>query len=129
MNKRVEKNRKVRGLSARRYIHATLDNPEDPLYTASDTKLAKILHVTRLTVINIRKEMNIENRNCRLVKLLQNTDTVNFTIRELAEKLDLKYPCLYRLLRDLKLKTRADRKPIDCMLESRRRRVENISIR
>ncbi|NLD91341.1 MAG: hypothetical protein GX639_01600 [Fibrobacter sp.] len=117
MQRNIDKNRKNRGVLARHYLQTVFKNPKHPMYTASDTDFARDLNVTRLTVINIRKKLHMENRHNRIIDLLKQIDTTEYTLRELAALLDLKYQNLYKLVRMLKLQTRPDKKPIESMIE------------
>jgi hypothetical protein len=126
MSKYVEKNRKTRGELARRYIQRIFNNPEDPMYTASDVTLAKQFNITRLTVINIRTEMGLKGRNARVVELLANIDTSKFTIKEISARINVKYQNVYKIIKQLNLKVYADKRPIESMLEYRRERSAGI---
>ena len=115
------KNKRTRGLLARRYLRKLQHNQKHPLYTATDIQLANKLNVTRLTIKNIRCELGLKCRNGRVVDLLQSIDTRKYTIKELASKVLSKYQNTYKLVKGLKLKTRRDKPPIECMLEHRKR--------
>jgi len=114
-------NRKKRGVLARQYLEDVFNDPCHPLYVASDVQLAKKLNITRLTVLNIRKEMGFTGRNERVIDLLNKTETKKFTLKELSMKLGIKYQNLYKLTRRLGLHTRTDKRPIEAMIEHQRR--------
>ncbi len=112
----------MKSANARMYIIQALNDPSHPMYAANDVEIARELQVTRLTVINIRKELNIECRKCRVLKLLRGVDTSMHTIKELAFKYRLKYQNTYQLIRAYGLKTRPDRRPIEFLIDSRKNR-------
>ena len=117
ISKGTIKNRKKRGQNARQYIHKELNNPKSRMYTATDVQFAKECNVTRLTVINIRRELNLKSRYLRVIDLLRSIDTKRYTITELGRKLGLKYQNTYQLIKKLRLKTRPDKRPIENILE------------
>jgi hypothetical protein len=119
-------NRKTRGALARCYIQSALNNPHHLMYTASDVEFAKRLRVTRLTVINIRREMGLKGRNSRVIDLLLRIDTTTLTIKALCARLCLKYPNTYKLVRKMGLKTRPDIRPIDTMIEYQKRNRKGV---
>lgn len=86
------RNKRIRGILARIYMQRVLINPQDPMYSASDVSLARKLNVSRLTIVNIRKELNLKNRKNRIVALLNQIDTQTLTMKELSSKLALKIP-------------------------------------
>lgn len=108
--------------NARKYIDRALRDCSHPMYTANDVEIAKKLQVTRLTVINIRKELEIECRKNRVLNLLKGIDTSQNTIKELASKYRLKYQNTYQLTRAHGLQTRPDRRPIVALIESQKNR-------
>jgi hypothetical protein len=110
-------NRKNRGRLAREYLQDVFNNPNHPMYAASDVVLADKCNVTRLTIINIRKGLDLKNRNQRVIDLLHCVNTNRYTIAELAAKFGLKYQNTYKLLKKHRLQTRPDKPPIDSMLE------------
>lgn len=110
----------LKSANVRLYINQALCDPSHPMYAASDVRIAKELHITRLTVINIRKEQKIESRKSRILKLLNGLDTGSLTINEIASRFHLKYQNIYQLIRKHGLKTRPDKKPIESLIESRK---------
>ncbi len=119
-------NKKNRGKLARQYLQDVFTNPGHPMYAASDVQFAKKLNVTRLTVINIRKDLNIKSRYHRIVDLLKSIDTRRYTITKLSEKIGLKYQNTYQLIKKHSLQTQQDKPPIESMLEHNKRRHPEI---
>lgn len=111
------RNKRIRGILARIYMQRVLINPQDPMYSASDVSLARKLNVSRLTIVNIRKELNLKNRKNRIVALLNQIDTQTLTMKELSSKLALKYQNTYQVVKTMGLKTLPDKKPIESMIE------------
>lgn len=111
------RNKRIRGILARIYIQRVLLNPQDPMYAASDCEFARKLNISRLTVVNIRKEFKLKNRKKRIVDLLNQIDTSTITIKDLSGKLCLKYQNTYQVIKQLGLKTLPDKKPIESMIE------------
>lgn len=100
--KKPKVNKKIGGTDrakiARTEIKEIFSNPKHPLYLIKDIDLAKKYDVIRHTIYKIRDEMNIPSRPKRIVMLLKNTDTGNYTLKELSQKTGLKYQNIYKIM-------------------------------
>lgn len=118
MSQQIKRRRK--GELAKRGLEKIFSDVHNQLYTGSDVEIAKEFNVSRLTVFNIRKELSVKSRNERIVEVLKNIDTSALTLRELAIYTGVQYQNLYKIVKGLKLKTKADVRPIEHMIQHQR---------
>jgi hypothetical protein len=104
--------RRSKGKIAEIGVEMIFSNENHRLYTASDIEIAREYNVSRLTILNIRKQLSIKSRNERIIDILNKIDTTTMTLKELSVYLGVKYPNLHKIVKSLKLKTRPAIRPI-----------------
>jgi hypothetical protein len=115
---------------ARTAMSKIFSDPNHPQYLEKDIDLAKAYDVSRLTIYNIREQLRIPPRTDRILSKLKSIDTKQFTKKELADLLGLKYQNLYKIIREYKIKVKPDTRPIVSMIRYRKELVnEEASVR
>jgi hypothetical protein len=89
-----------RGQIAREELKLIFNDPTNPLYFLKDIDYAGKFNVTRLTVYNIRKNLKVPSRSVRILQVLGKMKTSRLTLKEMSEKLGIKYQNLYKLVTD-----------------------------
>jgi hypothetical protein len=103
--KLVEKeDKRVGGLSrakiARDEMKIIFYDPKNSMYFSKDLDFAKKFDVTRHTIYKARETLNILPRSKRILEVLKKMSTKESTIKELSEKLNIKYQNLYKIIMD-----------------------------
>lgn len=114
-----------RANKAREIMSEIFSNPEHPMYLEKDIDLAKKFEVSRLTIYNIREQLSIPPRINRILLRLKDIDTENYTKKEIADMLGMKYQNLYKILREYKIKVKQDTRPIVYMIKSKNKKAPN----
>lgn len=109
---------------ARKMMSKIFSDQDHPLYLVKDIDLANKFDVSRLTIYNIREELGIKPRTERIIDKLKNIDTKKYTKKELATMLGLKYQNLYKILRESKIKVKADTPPIVAMIRYQKEKTK-----
>lgn len=112
-----------RASKAREAMSQIFSDPEHPMYLEKDIDLAKKFDVSRLTIYNIREQLEIPPRTERILGRLKDIDTKSYTKKELADMLGMKYQNLYKILREYKIKVKPDTRPIESMIKFQREKV------
>jgi len=102
---------------ARKEMQAIFSDPNHDLYLEKDIALSRKFSVSRLTIYNIREELNIPPRTDRILLKVQGIDTKMFTKRELATLLGIKYQNLYKIIREYSIVVKPDISPIVSMIK------------
>lgn len=106
VNKRVGGPERAR--AARQELKKIFSDPSHSLHLAKDIELARRFDVTRHTLYKIRDEMKIPSRSKRVLRVLQDMDTCNYTLKELSDRLGLKYQNLYKVMTDAGLPSKKE---------------------
>ncbi len=113
-----------RAQKAREAMSKIFSDPDHELFLQKDIELAKRFNVSRLTIYNIREELKIPPRTDRILKKLKGIDTKQFTKKELADKLHMKYQNLYKIIQEYKIKVKPDVRPIVSMLKFQKEKIK-----
>ena len=92
-----------RGQVAREELKLIFNDPTNTSYFLKDIDYAVKFNVTRLTIYNIRKDFKIPPRSVRILHILEKMKTSRLTLKEMSEKLGIKYQNLYKLITDNKI--------------------------
>lgn len=114
-----------RAQKAREAMSKIFSDPNHELFLEKDIELANRFNVSRLTIYNIREELKIPPRTDRILKKLKGIDTKQFTKKELADKLHMKYQNLYKIIQEYKIKVKPDVRPIVSMLKFQKEKIKN----
>lgn len=109
-----------RAAVARKELRIIFADDDNSLYFSKDSDLARRYDVTRLTILKIRDQMGVPSRSKRLKAKLEKIDTKNFTIKEIGQKLGVKYQNLYNHMTELKLPFKPDTPPIEALKQYNR---------
>jgi len=108
----VPVNKKIGGTEraekARKAMTKVFTGEDDPLYFAKDIEFARKFDVSRLTIYHIRDQLKVPSRSERIIKKLKKINLPNFTIKQLAEMLNLKYQNLYKIVTENHMRTKPD---------------------
>ena len=113
-----------RAQKAREAMSKIFSDPNHELFLEKDIDLANRFNVSRLTIYNIREELKIPPRTDRILKKLKGIDTKQFTKKELADKLHMKYQNLYKIIQEYKIKVKPDVRPIVSMLKFQKEKIK-----
>ena len=80
-----------RGQVAREELKLIFNDPTNPSYLLKDIDYAGKFNVARLTIYNIRKNLKIPSRSVRILHILGKMKTSRLTLKEMSEKLGIKY--------------------------------------
>jgi DNA-binding XRE family transcriptional regulator len=127
MNKPVSKKfgGQERASEARLALSEIFSNHKHPLFLEKDIDLAKKYDVSRLTIYSIREQLEIPPRNERILKVLKEINTKDYTKKELAELLKVKYQNLYKIVRESNIEVKMDTLPIEAVLKSQKEKSKN----
>lgn len=109
---------------ARKMMSKIFADQDHPLYLEKDIDLADKFDVSRLTIYSIREELGIKSRADRILDKLKKIDTKKYTKKELATMLGLKYQNLYKIIRESKIKVKADTPPIVAMIKYQKEKTK-----
>jgi hypothetical protein len=115
-----------RASKARRSMSRIFKNENHPLYLEKDIDLARKYDVSRLTIYNIREQLGIPPRTERILARLAKIKTKDYTKKELADLLHMKYQNLYKILREYKIEVKPDTPPIQSMIRFQKRKKVSI---
>jgi hypothetical protein len=101
---------------ARKELTKIFTDKNNPLYLEKDIKLASKFNISRLTLYSIRKELGIPPRTERIISRLKEIDTNQYTKKELATLLGLKYQNLYKIITECNIIVKRDIPPIISMI-------------
>ena len=88
-------------------------DPKHPDYFLKDIELASKFQASRHSIYKVRDILKILPRKERIAEVLKNMDTASMTLKELAEKLSIKYQNLYKLVEEFNIPYKARQgKPI-----------------
>ena len=100
-------NKKIGGLErakiAREELRLIFNDPLNPLYFAKDIEYAKKFDVTRHTIYSIRDQLCIPSRSGRILNTIKKMKTKSLSIKDISEKLNIKYQNLYKIITDNKI--------------------------
>lgn len=113
-----------RAQKAREAMSKIFSDPNHELFLEKDIDIANRFNVSRLTIYNIREELKIPPRTDRILKKLKGIDTKQFTKKELADKLHMKYQNLYKIIQEYKIKVKPDVRPIVSMLKFQKEKIK-----
>jgi formyltetrahydrofolate synthetase len=94
---------RLNAVVARKEMEAIFKDHTNKLYFAKDIDLAKKYDVTKLTIYKIRDNLQIPSRSKRILNLLKEIATSEYTVQKLSEDLGLKYCNLYNIMKNNKL--------------------------
>jgi hypothetical protein len=114
----------VRARKAREELILALQEESHPMYLAKDIDLAKKFDVSRHTIYKIRDDYEIPSRTNRILTALKGIDMSKYTIKELSDRLGVKYQNLYRIIKDNGLTAKSDTPPIESLKEYQKSRKE-----
>lgn len=80
-----------------------LKDPTNPEYFSKDIELAKKYSISRHSVYKIRDTLQVGPRKARLNEVLKSIDTQSMTLKEISERLNIKYQNLYKLVEEFKV--------------------------
>ena len=93
---------------ARLELEKIFQDISHPQYLAKDIEFAIQFDVTRHTIYKIREEAKIPPRSKRILTVLKSMDCSKYTLKELSDKLGLKYQNLYKVVTDNEIEFKKD---------------------
>lgn len=115
-----------RANKARKVMSKIFMDQNHPLYLEKDIDLARKFDVSRLTIYNIREQLNIPPRTERILGRLKDLGASKYTKKELSEILGMKYQNLYKIIRIYKIKVKADTPPIESMIKFQKEKTKKV---
>jgi len=119
-------NKKIGGMKrarkAREDLVVVLQDESNPMFFAKDIELARKYKISRHTMYKIREEYDIPSRTSRILSVLNSLNLSKYTIKELSEKLGIKYQNLYKIIKDNNLSVKPDTPPIQYLREFQKKR-------
>ena len=123
---KAPRSRRVGGVArariAREALTAIFGNENDLLYYAKDMDFARQFLVSRHTIQKIREDLTVPSRSERIIERLKRMDLSEFTIKELADILHIKYQNLYKILVENEMVVKPDKRPVESLKKYQRDR-------
>lgn len=105
-------NKKIGGLErakiALEELRLIFRDLSNPLYFSKDIDYAKKFDVTRHTIYSIRNKLGIPSRSKRILSVLKKMKTRDMCVKDISEKLHIKYQNLYKIITDNKVSVRKE---------------------
>lgn len=108
---------------ARVVLTEIFSNINHPSYLEKDIDLAKKLEISRLTLYTIREELRVPPRTDRILHRLRSMNTKEYTKKELAALLGLKYQNLYKILNQYTIPVKTDTPPIHALIRHQKEKA------
>ena len=108
----AKQNKKIGGIEraqlAREELKLIFCDPTNPMYFSKDIDYANKFQVARHTIYAIGREFKIPPRSTRILNALKKMKTEDITLKDLSEKLNIKYQNLYKVVTDNGIKVKKD---------------------